>query len=102
MIKKVLNVNGVQRTLIVDQEALLSDVLRKQLHLTGTKVGCGTGQCGACNVIVNGKLVRSCVTKMKRVPEGAAIYTIEGIGQPGNLHPGRSCSVFLSRPGTLL
>ena len=72
MNKKVLIVNGIERTLIVDQEALLSDVLRKQLHLTGTKVGCGTGQCGACNVIVDGKLVRSCVMKMKRVENRAS------------------------------
>lgn len=87
MNKKVLIVNGIERTLIVDQEALLSDVLRKQLHLTGTKVGCGTGQCGACNVIVDGKLVRSCVLKMKRVENRATITTIEGIGTALNLHP---------------
>ena len=87
MNKKVLIVNGIERTLIVDQEALLSDVLRKQLHLTGTKVGCGTGQCGACNVIVDGKLVRSCVVKMKKVENRATITTIEGIGTALNLHP---------------
>ena len=62
-------------------------MLRKQLLLTGTKVGCGDGQCGACSVIVDGKLTRSCVTKMKRVPDGASITTIEGIGTPENLHP---------------
>jgi aldehyde oxidoreductase len=87
MIKKTLNVNGIDRVLIIDQESLLSDVLRKQLQLTGTKVGCGTGQCGACSVIVDGKLVRSCVTKMKRIPDLAKITTIEGIGSPLNLHP---------------
>jgi len=94
MIKKVLNVNGVERTLIVDQEALLSDVLRKQLHLTGTKVGCGTGQCGACNVIVNGKLIRSCVTKMKKIDNWSTITTIEGIGSPLNLHPLQKAFIF--------
>jgi len=87
MIKKTLNVNGIDRVLIIDQESLLCDVLRKQLQLTGTKVGCGTGQCGACTVIVDGKLVRSCVTKMKRIPDLAKIVTIEGIGSPMNLHP---------------
>ncbi|HTZ00593.1 MAG TPA: molybdopterin cofactor-binding domain-containing protein [Rhodocyclaceae bacterium] len=87
MQKRVLNINGVDRTLIVDPEALLSDVLRKQLHLTGTKVGCGTGQCGSCNVIVNGKLVKSCALKMKRVENWTKVTTIEGIGTPLNLHP---------------
>ena len=94
MIKKVLNVNGVERTLIVDQEALLSDVLRKQLHLTGVKVGCGNGQCGACNVILNGKLVRTCTTRMKRVENWSSITTIEGIGTPINLHPIQKAFIF--------
>jgi aldehyde oxidoreductase len=94
MIKKVLKVNGLQRTLIVDQEALLSDVLRKQLHLTGVKVGCATGTCGACNVILNGKLVRSCVTRMKRVENLSTITTIEGIGTPLSLHPLQKAFVF--------
>ena len=87
MIQKRISVNGIERNLFVDQEATLVKVLREQLHLTGTKVGCGEGHCGACNVILDGKLVRSCVTKMKRVPEGAQILTIEGIGIPDNLHP---------------
>ena len=87
MIKRSLLLNGKNQTVVVDQEESLANVLRKQLKLTGTKIGCGEGQCGACNVIVNGKLTRSCVTKMKRVPDNAEIHTIEGIGQPGNLHP---------------
>lgn len=94
MIKKVLKVNGVERTLIVDQEALLSDVLRKQLHLTGVKVGCATGTCGACNVILNGKLVRTCTTRMKRVENWSTITTIEGIGSPLNLHPLQKAFIF--------
>ncbi len=68
MLKKVLKINGVNRTIIVNPEISLADVLRKQLSLTGTKVGCGKGECGACNVIMNGKVVKSCITKMKRVP----------------------------------
>ena len=87
MQKKIVSVNGVTRTLVVDPEASLADVLREQLGLTGTKVGCDTGQCGACSVIMDGKVVRSCVTKMKRVPGDARITTIEGIGTPDNLHP---------------
>jgi aldehyde oxidoreductase len=94
MIKKVLKVNGLERTLIVDQEALLSDVLRKQLHLTGVKVGCETGTCGACNVILNGKLVRTCTTRMKRVENWSTITTIEGIGTPLNLHPLQQAFIF--------
>ena len=87
MIQKRFFVNGVERNLIVDGESSLADVLRGQLGLTGTKVGCGTGECGACNVILNGKLVRSCVYKMKRVEDGDQITTIEGIGTPDELHP---------------
>src|SRR6266545_3783356 len=84
---KGLLVNGVQRTVIHDPDTSLSSVLRRQLMLTGTKVSCDTGQCGACSVLVNGKLTLACATKMSRVPEDAAILTIEGIGQPGALHP---------------
>ena len=87
MLKQILNVNGVPTTIIVDPEATLADVLRSQLGLTGTKVGCGQGQCGACSVILNGKLVRSCVTSMKRVPAEASVTTVEGIGSPAAPHP---------------
>lgn len=87
MEKKVLVVNGVRRTLISDPETTLADAIRRQIGLTGTKVGCGEGQCGACNVILDGKLVKSCITKMKRVQDGASVTTIEGIGSPENLHP---------------
>ncbi|MDW8802688.1 molybdopterin-dependent oxidoreductase [Clostridium sp. A1-XYC3] len=87
MIKKNLTINGVQRTVIAEAEGLLSDVLRKQLLLTGTKVGCGKGECGACSVILNGKVVRSCITRMKRVPDEAEIITIEGVGDQKHLHP---------------
>lgn len=56
MQKKELVVNGVRKTLIIDPEASLADVLREQLLLTGTKVGCGVGQCGACSAILDGKV----------------------------------------------
>jgi aldehyde oxidoreductase len=87
MQKKSLVVNGVQRTLIVDPESTLADVLRRQLLLTGTKVGCNDGICGSCSVLLDGKLVRSCIVKMKKVPDNAAVTTIEGIGTPDHLHP---------------
>jgi len=87
MLKLTLNVNGVARMLTVNPEDALADVLRGQLLLTGVKVGCGQGQCGACSVILNGKVVRSCITKMKRVAEGSSITTIEGVGSPTQPHP---------------
>ncbi len=87
MFKRNLKINGTMHTIITDPEEKLANVLRKQLLLTGTKVGCGIGECGACNVIMNGKVVRSCIMKMKRVPDEAEIITIEGIGNPENLHP---------------
>jgi aldehyde oxidoreductase len=87
MLKKAIDINGGKMTLIVDPEATLAEVLRGQLGLTGTKVGCGSGQCGSCNVIMDGKLIKSCLTKMKKVPDWARITTIEGLGTPDNLHP---------------
>ena len=66
MIKKEIVVNGIPRRLVVNGEDTLATVLRANLGLTGTKVGCGEGQCGACSVLVDGKVIRSCATKMKR------------------------------------
>lgn len=87
MIKQDVVVNGVARKLVVQADARLSEVLREQLGLTGVKVGCAEGHCGACSVILDGKLVRSCVTKMSRIKDGSEIITVEGIGTPDNLHP---------------
>ena len=98
MKKKVIKVNGVSRTLIVDQEASLADVLREQLGLTGTKVSCGGAHCGCCSVIMDGKLTKSCVTKMKKVEDGAVITTVEGIGTPDNIHPIQSALVAHGAP----
>ncbi|MEN6567314.1 MAG: molybdopterin-dependent aldehyde oxidoreductase [Veillonellales bacterium] len=87
MQKKVLIINGLARTLIVDPEASLASVLREQLLLTGCKVGCNQGQCGTCSIIMDGKVVRACIMKLKRVPDEARITTIEGLATPDNLHP---------------
>ena len=85
--RKYLVVNGASRVFVYDPETdSLADCLRR-IGLTGTKIGCGTGVCGACSVILNGKLTRSCTRKMKAVPEYAAVTTIEGIGTPEHLHP---------------
>ncbi len=87
MINKRIVVNGVAKNVVTDAEATLATVLRNDLGLTGTKIGCGEGQCGACSVIIDGKVVRTCALKMKRVEDGAEITTIEGIGTPSNPHP---------------
>ena len=87
MIKKNVVINGVSQLLLVDAEVTLANVLRGQLHMTGTKIGCGKAQCGACSVIVAGKVIRSCVTKIKRIADDAEITTIEGVGTKDHLHP---------------
>lgn len=86
MINRHINLNGVSRVILADPETSLAEVIRGQLGLTGTKVGCGKGQCGACSVILDGKLVKSCMTKIKRLKEGSSVTTIEGLGTPDNLH----------------
>lgn len=92
--KMILKMNGVERMIVCDPDKdTLADVIRRT-GLTGTKVGCGTGACGVCNVILNGELVRSCVKKMKKVEEYSEILTVEGIGQPGNLHPIQQAFIY--------
>ena len=87
MLKKTLFINEIEKRVVVDPEVSLASVLRNQMFLTGTKVGCGKGECGACTVIMDGKAVRSCTVKMKEVPEDARIITIEGVGTAESLHP---------------
>ena len=87
MIRKTLIINGVERKLVMEQDETLATVLREHLLLTGCKIGCGEGHCGACNVIMNGKVTKSCIYKMSRVPDGAEITTIEGVGTLSDMHP---------------
>ncbi|HIS66402.1 MAG TPA: (2Fe-2S)-binding protein, partial [Candidatus Scatomorpha merdipullorum] len=87
MYKKVLIINGVERTLVLKGDESLATVLRERLLLTGCKIGCGQGHCGACNVIVDGKVTRSCITKALKLRDYAEITTVEGIGTVNNLHP---------------
>ena len=82
-----LKINGVERPILCDPENESLAVALRRLGLTGTKIGCGIGVCGACTVILNGEVVRSCNRKMKNIPENSEILTIEGIGTPQNLHP---------------
>ena len=78
-------VNGEERSVEGFPMARLLDVLRGQLHLTGTKEGCGEGECGACTVIIDGQIVNSCLVPLAQV-NGAEITTIEGVAGNGELH----------------
>jgi aerobic carbon-monoxide dehydrogenase small subunit len=86
MRKITLFVNGQEHSLEVEEHKTLLRVLRDQLRLTGTKEGCGTGECGACTVLLNRKAVNACLVLAVEA-EGQQITTIEGLGMPGNLHP---------------
>lgn len=81
-----LQINGVKHRLELDGERTLLSVLRDELDLTGAKYGCGEGQCGACTVLIDGRAVRSCVTRAEAV-QGKSVTTIEGLEQNGRLHP---------------
>jgi aerobic-type carbon monoxide dehydrogenase small subunit (CoxS/CutS family) len=80
----VLNVNGARLRVSAPAEEPLLSVLRNRLNLTGTKYGCGEGQCGACTVLLNGRAVRSCLTAVSEVAD-AKIVTIEGLEKDGHL-----------------
>ena len=80
-----LLVNGAERRVEAPSDQPLLYVLREQLDLTGTKYGCGEGQCGACTVLVDGRPVRSCRTPVSAAA-GKKITTIEGLEQDGKLH----------------
>src|SRR5437868_11285659 len=87
MEKKItFTVNGQSHTLTTDPERSLLDVLREDLHLTGTKYGCGEGQCRACTVLVDGKSIASCTTSISEVDK-QSIVTIEGLAKGNQLHP---------------
>jgi aerobic-type carbon monoxide dehydrogenase small subunit (CoxS/CutS family) len=81
-----LHVNGARRKVDADAERSLLSVLRDDLDLTGTKYGCGEGQCAACTVLVEGQPTKSCLTKVGAVA-GKQIVTIEGLAPAGKLHP---------------
>jgi carbon-monoxide dehydrogenase small subunit len=78
-------INSEAQTLHAYPMERLLDVLRSQLHLTGTKEGCGEGECGACTVFINGEVVNSCLLPVAQV-EGADIKTIEGVANDEQLH----------------
>ena len=82
----VLRVNGTEQRLTLDPRTTLLDTLREHLHLTGSKKGCGLGQCGACTVLMDGKRVKSCLS-LAALVEGHEITTIEGLARGEQLHP---------------
>jgi isoquinoline 1-oxidoreductase subunit alpha len=91
-----VRVNGTEHRLELDPEMPLLWVLRDVLHLTGTKYGCGEALCGACTVHVDGQVVRSCVTPIRRA-SGTSVVTIEGLSPDGN-HPLQKAWIELGVP----
>lgn len=85
-IKIEFRVNGVEREVEAYPMERLLDVLRENVGLTGTKEGCGEGECGACSVLMDGQLVNSCLIPVLHA-SGSDIRTIEGLAQQGRLHP---------------
>src|SRR6516164_9516634 len=82
----VLDINGARIKVNAAADETLLSVLRNRLDLTGTKYGCGEGQCGACTVLVDGRATRSCRTAISEVA-GSKITTVEGLASNGRLHP---------------
>jgi len=82
----VLRVNGREHRLALDPRTTLLDALREHLNLTGSKKGCGLGQCGACTVLMDAKRVKSCLS-LAALAEGREVTTIEGLAQGEQLHP---------------
>src|SRR3954470_23777075 len=95
-LKVLLRVNGTEHRLTLDPRTTLLDALREHLHLTGSKKGCGLGQCGACTVLLDGKRVKSCLL-LAALVEGREITTIEGLAQGEQLHPLQTA--FIERDG---
>ncbi|HEX4155380.1 MAG TPA: (2Fe-2S)-binding protein [Acidobacteriaceae bacterium] len=91
-----ITVNGQPQRVNVPPMKRLLDVLREDLHLTGTKEGCGEGECGACAVLLNDELINSCLIPVLQA-NGARVCTIEGVATEGHLHPIQRC--FLERGG---
>ena len=89
-----MRVNGREITVEVSPGAMLADVLRDQLHLTGVKVGCGEGECGACTVLLDGEPVASCITPALKA-QGCDVLTVEGLAyhpQPPSTSSGQAPS----------
>jgi carbon-monoxide dehydrogenase small subunit len=96
MTQITLTINGEKKSIEAPPMKRLLDVLREDLHLTGTKEGCGEGECGSCSILLNGELVNSCLVPALQA-NGATICSIEGVAKEGHLHPIQKC--FLENGG---
>ena len=92
-VTRKLKINGSERTVSVPPEMRLLDLIRDELKLTGTKEGCGEGECGACSVIVDGKVKNSCLILVGQLVDGAEVLTVEGLGDAKHLSPLQECFV---------
>ena len=81
-----ITVNGEQHTVAVEPRTLLVHLIREQLALTGTHIGCDTSSCGACTILLDGKSIKSC-TVLAIQANGKAVQTVEGLAAPGAMHP---------------
>lgn len=81
-----LKINNEEKEILVRPAMRLIDLLREELRLTGTKEGCGEGECGACSIILNGKAVNSCIILVGQLCDGDHIETVEGLAKDGKLN----------------
>ena len=91
-----LVVNGVDRTITTDSRRRLLDVLREDFQLTGTKYGCGEGQCGACLILLDGRPTTSCLLTVKSA-DGSSVTTVEGLTKGDVLHVVQEAFLLLAR-----
>ena len=97
MVRRMLTINGDEREVEAPPQARLLDVLRRTLGLTGTKEGCGEGECGACSVLLNDEPVDSCLVLFGQLCDGDRVLTVEGLGSPKHLAPLQRC--FINESG---
>lgn len=90
--RKIL-VNGHELVLAAPPQARLLDVLREDIRLTGTKEGCGEGECGACSILLNERVVNSCLVLFGQLAEGDRVVTVEGLGDEHHLSPLQDCFI---------
>lgn len=96
--RRSLTINGILKDVKARPEMRLIDVIREELHLTGTKEGCGEGECGACSVLLNSEVVNSCLILFGQTNDGDSILTVEGLGDAKHLSTLQSC--FITEGGT--